>query len=134
MAHRAERINEQFKRELSEILRTEVRDPRIADVTITRVEATKDLYHARVFLTTLAAEPERESVIEGLKAAASFIRSELARRVGVRRVPELAFRWDETLDHARRIERLLAQVRPDVQAPDARDPDAAGDPHADDES
>jgi ribosome-binding factor A len=134
MAHRAERINEQFKRELSDILRNEVRDPRVAAVTVTRVEVTKDLYHARVFLTTLAAEPERESVIEGLEAASAFIRTELAQRVEVRRVPELAFRWDETLDQARRIESLLAEVRPHLKAADDGGAEAAEDADADDES
>jgi len=134
MAHRAQRINEQFKRELSEILRKEVRDPRVAAVTVTRVEATKDLYHARVYLTTLATEPERESILEGLKAASAFIRSELARRVEVRRVPDLAFRWDETLDHARRIESLLAEVRPHLKPTDEKGPETGAAPDAPDES
>jgi ribosome-binding factor A len=129
MAHRAERINEQFKREISDILRKEVRDPRVADVTVTRVDATRDLYHARVFLTTLAADDRRDAMLEGLRAASPFIRSELARRVELRRVPELTFRWDETLDQARRIESLLAEVRMTAKAtddpltPDRTEPD-----------
>ena len=130
MAHRVERINEQFKREISEILRSEVRDPRIADVTVTHVDTTRDLYHARVFLTTLAPEDRRETLLEGLRAAAPFIRTELARRVELRRVPELSFRWDEILDQARRIESLLAEVRTDRPTDDAG-PSTPGEPDPD---
>jgi ribosome-binding factor A len=109
---RTDRLNEQLRRELTEILRMELRDPRVSDVTVTRVQTTPDLQQARVFVTTLADAKERATIMEGLTAARTFLRSELASRVQLRRTPELLFEWDVGLDHARRIEELLAQVRP----------------------
>lgn len=109
---RIERLNEQLKRELMEILQTEVRDPRVGPVTITAVETTPDLYHARVYVTSLGSAEEKETSIEGLQAAAAYLRSELGRRLSLRRVPELSFQLDLTLEHAMRIERLLGEVLP----------------------
>jgi ribosome-binding factor A len=110
-----------------EIIREDVRDPRVSTVTVTRVETNTDLYHARIFLTSIQPEAERASILEGLEAAAPFIRSELAKRLTIRRIPELSFRWDQTLDHARRIEQLLSEVLP----PDSPDADRDPDPDAD---
>lgn len=124
---RIERLNEQLKRELTDVLLNEVRDPRVGRVTITEVRATPDLYHARVFVTSLGDENERAQALEGLGAASAYIRGELGRRLHVRRIPELAFEWDETLEHARRIESLLREVRPAAPAPgDPTEPGADG--------
>jgi ribosome-binding factor A len=109
---RIERLNEQIRREVTDILRNEVRDPRIGTVTVTDVRTTPDLYHAKVYVTALASEQEMEAAIEGLHAAAPFVRTELSRRLRVRRVPELTFEWDRTLEQAQRIESLLREVRP----------------------
>lgn len=111
-SHRIQRLNEQLKRELTGILRAELRDPRVADVTVTRVQTTSDLQQARVFITSLGGDADRETTMEGLGAARPFLRSALAQRMELRRTPELVFEWDVGLDHARRIEELLAQVRP----------------------
>lgn len=111
-SHRIQRLNEQLKRELTSILRAELRDPRVADVTVTRVQTTSDLQQARVFITSLGGDADRETTMEGLGAARPFLRSALAQRMELRRTPELVFEWDVGLDHARRIEELLAQVRP----------------------
>jgi ribosome-binding factor A len=121
---RIERLNEQLKRELTDVLLSDVRDPRVGRVTITEVRATPDLYHARVFVTSLGDEDERAQALEGLRAASAYIRGELGRRLHVRRIPELAFEWDETLEHARRIENLLREVRP--AAPEAGAPTDPG--------
>lgn len=118
-SHRIERLNEQLKRELTEILRTELRDPRVSGATVTRVHTTPDLQQARVFLTSLGGEEERKTTMEGLAAARAFLRTALAQRIQLRRTPELVFEWDTGLDHARRIDELLAQVRP----PGSDDPD-----------
>jgi ribosome-binding factor A len=120
---RIERLNEQLKRELMEILQTEVRDPRIGPVTITAVETTADLYHARVYFTSIGSAEEKQTSLEGLDAAASYLRTELGRRLRVRRVPELSFRLDEALEHAMRIERLLGEVLPprDERGPESAD-------------
>jgi ribosome-binding factor A len=116
-SHRVARLNEHLKREITELLRTELRDPRVTGVTVTRVQATADLQQARVFITSLADDAERQTIMEGLDAARPFLRSELAGRLQARRTPELMFEWDTGLDHARRIDELLSQVRPPDQDP-----------------
>jgi len=120
---RIERLNEQIKRELMDLVRRELSDPRVAHVTLTAVETTPDLYHARIYVTALGGEEEREAALAGLKAARPLLRGELGRRLHVRRVPELDFTWDETLEQARRIESLLARVRPPDEGSDAEPDD-----------
>jgi ribosome-binding factor A len=126
-SHRVARLNEQVKRELTDILRNVLRDPRVSDVTVTRVQTTSDLQQSRIFITTLATDEERQTIMEGLLAARAFLRTGLAQRIQLRRVPELLFEWDTGLDHARRIEELLAQVMP-------ADPDPADRAEVDDAS
>lgn len=108
--HRIKRVNEQIKRELSRLLVGEVRDPRVGAVTITRVSAAPDLTLARVFVQLLGDEEERKTTLEGLEAATPFLRSALGDRIRMRRVPELRFERDESLEHAMKIERLLAEA------------------------
>lgn len=110
-SRRAQRLNEQLRREISEILRRSVRDPRIGIPTVTRVEVTPDLWLARVFVRAAGTAEERAATLAGLDGAASFIRHEL-RGLRVRRVPELRFEIDQALEHASRIEELLRDVGP----------------------
>lgn len=113
---RQRRLNEQFKREISEVLRTRVRDPRIGLPTVTHVEVTPDLWMARVHVRPdprMGDAEEAEALMEGLAAAAPFVRRELGKVLRVRRVPELRFEADETLEKALRIERILADVLPE---------------------
>jgi ribosome-binding factor A len=110
VSKRTARLNEQLKRELSELIRTQVRDPRVGLVTITGVEVAADLGSARVFVRTIGDSAERESVLEGLHAAAPFLRSLLGRILKIRRVPELRFQIDQSLEHALRIEKVLSEV------------------------
>ncbi len=107
---RVERLNEQFRRELTEILRGEAKDPRVAGVTLTAVRAAPDLSFARVFVSPMAEQGTSDEALAGLRAAAPFLRKELGARMHIRRVPELRFEIDETLEHARRIEQLLHEV------------------------
>lgn len=122
---RISRINEQLKREVTRIIREEVKDPRIGFITVTGVEASNDLSYARVHVSVLGDEPEKAETLEGLRAAASFIRGEIGRRLHVRRAPELDFRLDRGVDHAMRVDRLLKEVLPDDE--DGAGVDAAGD-------
>lgn len=111
---RIARVNEQLKREISRILRREVKDPRIGSPpTITGVETSADLGHAKVWIRTLAEGAAEADLLEGLRAAASFIRGELGRRLHLRKVPELEFHFDRSLERAQRIEEILSDVLPD---------------------
>jgi ribosome-binding factor A len=126
MSRRVERLNEQLKRELMDLIRNGVRDPRVSGVTVTHVQTAPDLSQAQVYLTSLTPEGERPAIIDGLEAAVPFVRGELSRRLHIRRSPNLEFRWDVSLDHARRIEQLLAEVLPperDSPGPDLDDLD-----------
>lgn len=124
---RIERLNEQLRREISDILRRDVRDPRIGVPIVTRVEVTPDLWLARVFVRAMGTPEERAATLAGLDGAAAFIRYEL-RGLRVRRVPELRFEVDQTLEHAFRIEELLREVGPLPDEDDAAlDEEDAGD-------
>ncbi len=109
---RLDRLNEQIKRELMQLIMRDVKDPRVTSVTITSVRVASDLGHARVFVTSIVPEDERDSLLAGLRAAVPFLRGQLGRMLRVRRVPDLEFAWDETLERAQRIERLLSEVLP----------------------
>jgi ribosome-binding factor A len=109
---RLERLNSQMQREVSEILRTQVRDPRVADVTVTYVRVTSDLWLARIYVTVPADSEEKSEALAGLESAAPFVRRALGEILQIRRIPELRFLEDETLAHARRIEEILREVRP----------------------
>lgn len=108
--HRIKRVNEQLKRELSRILLGEVKDPRVSGVTVTRVSTAPDLTLARVFVQLVGDDAERKETLTGLGAATPFIRTTLGQRVDLRRVPELRFELDRSLEHALRIERLLEEA------------------------
>ena len=122
---RSERLNEQFKREIADILRFEVKDPRIGSVLVTGARVSADLSSAEIFVLLPADPEERQETLTGLKAAAPFVRTQLGHRLRVRRLPELRFTSDTSLEYANRIEQLLQQARPipevDTAAP--ADPD-----------
>ena len=110
MTKRLARLNEQLKREVSELVRRKVRDPRVGPVTITSVEVAGDLGSARVYVRTQDPNDELNESLAGLEAAAPFLRRELGRTLHLRRVPELRFQQDHSLDQARRIEEILSDV------------------------
>lgn len=118
---RTARINEQLRQEISLLIRSEVRDPRVGLATITAVEASPELDHARVYITTLGDDEEKEAAVEGLRSAASFIRTQLGRRLHMRRIPELHFQVDRKLENALRIESLLREALPHDKEEDEAD-------------
>jgi len=107
---RIARLNEQLKRELSELIRTQVRDPRVGVVTVTAVEMASDLGSARVFVRIIGDQSEFKETLAGLDAAAPFLRGVLGRLLHIRRIPELRFREDRSMEHARRIEEILLEI------------------------
>lgn len=124
--HRLERVNEQLKRELSRIVVGEVSDPRVHAVTVTRVSAAPDLTFARVLVQLLGEESDRAETMEGLRAATPYIRTLLADRMDMRRVPELRFERDRSLEHAMRIEELLAEAEMGEDRDDQTDRNEGG--------
>ena len=104
------RLNEQFRREIAEILRRDVRDPRVGDVTVTAVEVTSDLWLARVYVSVPGDDKDRAEALEGLEAASSFIRRVLGGSLSIRRVPELRFVEDQMLAQANRVEEILQEI------------------------
>ena len=126
MAHRRNaRLNEQFKREIAHVISVKVRDPRVGRVLITEARVTNDSSLVRVFFRSLEEGAGGEEgvlleegrhldeAIEGLEAAAPFIRRELGKVLRLRRVPELRFMHDTTFDSAQRIEKVLMEVLPE---------------------
>ena len=110
MTRRIERLNEQIRREISDILHSGVKDPRIGYVTVTEARVAPDLSFARVYVRPMGDEKKQEAAFEGLKAAAPYIRHELAQRLKVRQIPEIRFEADHALEHALHIEKLLSEI------------------------
>ena len=104
---RLARLNEQFRREITAILRRSVRDPRVLDVVVNSVEVTSDLWLARVYVGLGNDDQDRADALLGLEGAANFIRRELAAVLHIRRIPELRFLEDKTAAQANRIEEIL---------------------------
>jgi ribosome-binding factor A len=107
---RLPRVNQLLREELSRLIREEIKDPRVAEVTITAVHASPDLSHARISVRTLTDRTPVEDAIDGLRSASGFVRHRLGRELHFRRIPELHFEADHTLEHARRIEELLEEA------------------------
>ena len=108
---RVERINDLLRSELSELIGRELKDPRLAGlISITEVETTSDLRHAKVFVSVFGSDEERQSSLAALRSAAGFLRHEVAQRIVIRHMPELDFRIDSSIERGDRILRLLRQV------------------------
>ena len=107
---RSARIADQIQRSLAELIRLEVRDPRVGLVTITGVELSRDHSHAKVFFTVLGAESAARDAAEGLQRAAGFLRTQLAHRLTTRKVPELHFEFDESVERGVRLSRLIDEA------------------------
>lgn len=110
MTLKQERMAERIRSLLSDLLRFEVRDPRLKEVTVTRVDLDREIQFADVFVNALGDEGRRQEVLDGLESAGGFLRRELAARVRLRQTPELHFHWDFNLEHGERIYRLLDEL------------------------
>ncbi|MGE5484251.1 MAG: 30S ribosome-binding factor RbfA [Ignavibacteriales bacterium] len=107
MSLRGGRVAEAIKEEISDIIHHEIKDPRVGFASITSVEVSRDLRHAKVFVSVLGGESEKTETIKGLESASGFIRSELGRRVRLHHTPEILFRLDESIERAARIARII---------------------------
>ena len=108
--HRQEKLGELNAAELSEILRTRVKDPRVGFASITRVEVSGDLRHAKVFVSFMGSEIVQNATIQALIHATGFLRSELASRITLRYMPELAFKLDTSIEQGSRILELIRKI------------------------
>lgn len=108
--HRAERLGEELKKELADIVRNYIRDPRIGFISFTDVEVTKDLHYAKIFFSVLGDVEVRDTTTAVLEKAKGYIRSELSKRLKLRYTPELTFKFDESMTYGSKISALLNKV------------------------
>ncbi|NDP47374.1 MAG: 30S ribosome-binding factor RbfA [Sulfuriferula multivorans] len=104
---RARRVADQIQRELPELIRQEVKDPRVGMLTITEVEVNRDMEFAKVFVTTLGGQAEHEACLEGLKRASGFLRTQLSHRMQLRVVPKLSFVYDHSVERGIQLSQLI---------------------------
>ncbi|WP_018989820.1 30S ribosome-binding factor RbfA [Aromatoleum toluclasticum] len=117
---RSQRVAEQVRRELAELIRLEVKDPRVGFITLTDVEITPDYAHAKVFFTSMRGEEGLDEILIGLRRASGFLRRELGKRVRIHTLPELHFHYDPSVERGNRMSKLIDQV---VREDDARHKD-----------
>lgn len=116
LTHRVERVAEQLREEVSQILALEVADPGVGLVTVSRVKVTPDLSLARIYWTLLGSAEERRKTTKALQRAAPFVRHLLAERLSLRRVPEVVFQFDEGLAAHDRVEEILHSLHQEEAA------------------
>lgn len=104
---RSRRVSGLIMAEISDLLRREIKDPRIGFATITKVEVSDDLRHARVGVSVLGDDSQKSETIKGLTSASGFIRGELGRRLRLRYVPEIVFTIDKSLEYSARISKVI---------------------------
>ena len=115
---RPDRVAERIREEVATFLAADVKDPRIVGlVTVTGAEVTRDLRHAKVFVTIMGSEAERAETFEGLASVAGHLRALLGKRLGLRGAPEISFRQDASIAYAARIETLLEGLKRDTEPP-----------------
>ncbi|PKR78665.1 30S ribosome-binding factor RbfA [Halalkalibacillus sediminis] len=107
---RANRIAEQMKKELGDILSRKIKDPRVGFVTVTGVEVTGDLQQAKVFISIFGDEEKKEETLVGLAKSKGFIRSEIGKRIRLRKTPEITFEIDEAIERGNKIERIIQDL------------------------
>ncbi|HYK85187.1 MAG TPA: 30S ribosome-binding factor RbfA [Ktedonobacteraceae bacterium] len=113
--HRQEKLGELIAVELSDLLRTRMKDPRVGFASITHVEVSGDLRHAKIFVSVMGSEEERVATMRALKHATGFLRHELAGRIVLRYMPELVFKLDNSIAEGARILELIHQIEQEEQ-------------------
>jgi ribosome-binding factor A len=106
-SQRARRVGDEIQRELAQLLREEVKDPRVGRVTITAVEVSPDLSHAKIFVTHLAGREHADDAIAALQHTAGFLRTALSRRLQLYSVPQLHFAYDDSIESGMRLSQLI---------------------------
>ena len=114
--YRQEKLGELITVELSDLMRTRLKDPRVGFTSITRVEVSGDYRHAKVYVSVMGTPEEQTETMKGLQHATSFLRRELAGRLTLRYMPEIAFKLDHSLEKGAQILALIQQVEQEDQA------------------
>jgi ribosome-binding factor A len=130
MGRRAERLAEEIREQVARMIASDLKDPRLGFITVTRVELAHDLGHARVHVGVLGSEAERKKSLAALQQASGFVRRELGRRLRIRHIPEIDFRYDKGLDATDRVARLLEAERQRSEAERQAPPEPGGSPEA----
>ncbi len=111
MAHRIERVNSLIRQEISELLQRQVKDPRLGNlITVTEVSTSPDLKYAKVFVSRIGNEEEKQETLSALASASGFFRKELAGRLKLRHIPELSFKWDDSIEQGDHLLQLIDKV------------------------
>ncbi len=114
MTHRIERVNNLIRQEISELLQRQVKDPRLGSfVTVTEVSTSPDLKYAKIFVSRIGSEGEKQETLSVLAGASGFLRNELAKRLNLRRIPELSFQWDDSIERGTHLLQLIDKISPD---------------------
>ena len=111
MSHRIQRINNLIRQEISDLLQREVKDPRLGNfIAITEVATSPDLKFAKIFVSFMGTEEEKQGALSALAGAAGYFRTVLAKHLNIRQVPELSFHWDDSIERGDRLLRLIDQA------------------------
>ena len=114
MAHRIERVNSLIRQEISELLQRQVKDPRLGNfITITEVSTSPDLKYAKIFVSRIGSEGEKQETLNALASASGFFRNELFKRLRLRHTPELSFQWDDSIERGTHLLQLIDEVTTD---------------------
>ena len=126
---RPDRVAEAIREEVATFLADGAKDPRVRGmVTVTGVDVTRDLRHAKIFVSVLGEEAERADTMAGLSGMAAHLRGHIGRALRLRAAPELTFKYDQSVTHAARIETLLEQLRQEREVGDEPDEQSGGEP------
>lgn len=111
MTRRTERISSLIRQEISDLLREQINDPRLASlISVTRVSTTPDLRHAKVFVSTLGDEANKSEILQGFAAASGFLRRQLANHLRLKHIPELSFHLDDSIERGAEVLKLIEQA------------------------
>ncbi len=114
MTRRILRVNNLIRHEISDLLQRQVKDPRLGNfIAVTEVSISPDMKHARIFVSHMGSEEERQETLSVLASASGFLRRELAKRLRLRHIPALSFQWDDSIERGARLQKLIDQVAVD---------------------
>ena len=122
-SHKLERVNEELKRELSNIINYELKNSKVTGIiSITKVLVTPDLRYARVWISAINCKNKKETLL-GLKQSSGFIRSSIAKKLNMRITPEFVFEFDESIEYGAKIDSILNDIMKDIQKEDGKESD-----------